>query len=96
VWAESEAQGDTRIMGLRLSGGAPFVVALLSGITPAAVYAAGDVAGWRVNPVALFDSYLQTALVPGSGTPTAAGSGTMLARAPGPGALPATRPEETR
>ncbi len=61
VWSEASPGGDTRIVGAHPRGGNPFVVALLSDVAPTDVYASGGLAAWRVSPLLLFDSYLQTA-----------------------------------
>lgn len=73
VWAESSPQGESRVLGMRLSDGLPFAVAILPGAPPTDVYASGAVAAWRVSPGFLFDSYLQTAEVTGVPTASAAG-----------------------
>ena len=79
VWAEGAPDGGTRVMGVRLGGGAPSVVALLSGSPPTDVYASGDQAAWRISPGLLFDSYLQTATLGGGPTASAARPPALIA-----------------
>ena len=83
VWSAGSSAGDTRIMGARPGGGAPFVIALLPGLAPTDVYASGDLAAWRVSPLLLFDSYLQTAAA--AGGPTTSRDAAVHAVAAGPG-----------
>ncbi len=82
VWAESPPAGEPRVLGVRLSERAPFVVAILSGAPPTDVYASGAVAAWRVSPGFLFDSYLQTAEVTAGPTASAGALVTSAAASP--------------
>ena len=64
VWAQPSAQGHTRIVGLRLSGGEPFTIAAVSGGAVRNVLASGDTVAWHVAGALLFDTYLQTTRLP--------------------------------
>ena len=74
IWSQSTPAGDTRIVGAHPDDGRPFVVALLPGVTPVAVCASRGLAAWRVSPVLLFDSYLQTAAAAEGRTASGAGT----------------------
>ena len=86
VWSEGSSGGDTRIAGIRPGGGTPFVIALLSGPAPSDVYAGGKLAAWRVKPVLLFDSYLQTATATEGSTAARGGGSSVAAAGPVAGA----------
>jgi hypothetical protein len=64
VWAQPSAAGDTRIVGLRLSGGQPFTIATVSGGRVRDVYVSGNMVAWHVAGTLLFDTYLQTRRLP--------------------------------
>lgn len=64
VWAQPSTEGDTRVIGLRLSGGDPFPIADVPGGSVRSVLVSGKTVAWHVAGGWLFDSYLQTARLP--------------------------------
>ena len=64
VWAQPSAQGETRIVGLRLSGGDPFTIAAVAGGTVRNVFLSGETVAWHVAGTLLFDTYIQTTRLP--------------------------------
>jgi hypothetical protein len=64
VWAQPSPAGDTRVVGLRLSGGQPFTMATVSGGMVRDVYVSGKTVAWNVAGSLLFDTYLQTTRLP--------------------------------
>ena len=64
VWAQPSTEGDTRVIGLRLSGGDPFPIARVPGGSVRSVVVSGKTVAWHVAGALLFDTYLQTARLP--------------------------------
>jgi len=64
VWAQPSTEGDTRVIGLRLSGGDPFPIARVPGGSVRSVLVSGKTVAWHVAGALLFDTYLQTARLP--------------------------------
>jgi hypothetical protein len=64
VWAQPSTQGDTRVVGLRLSRGDPFTIAAVSGGAVRSVLVSGNTVAWHVAGTLLFDTYLQTRRLP--------------------------------
>jgi hypothetical protein len=64
VWAQPSAAGDTRIVGLRLSGGQAFTIATVSGGRVRDVNVSGKTVAWHVAGTLLFKTYLQTRRLP--------------------------------
>jgi len=64
VWAQPSNAGDTRIVGLRLSGGQPFTIATVSGGSVRSVLVSGKTVAWHVAGALPFDTYLQTTRLP--------------------------------
>lgn len=92
AWSERASGGDTRIVGVHPAGGTPFVIALLSGPAPSDVYANGKLAAWRVSPMLLFESYLQTATIAAGPTASRGDTGTAPAGLTGPATVTRTGP----
>jgi hypothetical protein len=92
VWAERPSTAEPRVLGVRPSEGAPFVVAILSGAAPTDVYASGAIAAWRVSPDLLFDSYLQTAAISGAATASQGAATASAERSPGQAGRSSTAP----
>ena len=64
VWAQPSAEGGTQVIGVRLSGGAPFPIASLPGGSVRSLLVGGKTVAWHVAGAWLFDTYVQTARLP--------------------------------
>lgn len=64
AWAQPSASGETRIVGRRLSGGARFTIATVSGGRVRSVLVSSTIVAWHVLAAPPFDTYLQTARIP--------------------------------